>query len=418
MSEYYDPMLFLSSAGNANTMGCTFTLKEPIDGKMLADAAELLRERFPYFYVRVKKTENDIVPVPNPLPVTVRNTWEPIVFHTQESNYHLMAIKYEGKRFAVEIMHALTDGAGFLPYLKSLLFVYLSRKYHLSLDPTGFRLPGQEIPEAETGDPFPHLDIDAAEPPLYQKKPIEDFYRIHPDSRGEAHVFYLKLPEREVMRYCHENDGSPNALMAVLLARAIRKHDPESEKPLLITIAIDHKAMLGNRESYRQFANVAEIDFPKGRETLDIARLCTAVRGKLMLQAQPENSLWHAKTLKAMQQRFDTIPLQMKFEILAKASSGARWTASVSYLGSSSFGPLEPYIDEMFILAEPNVVDTALEIACIHHSFYVSFIQSFQEDGLCNAFLEELTAAEIPFERLRDEKHRLCDISWDALDNG
>ena len=114
MSEYYDPMLYLSAPGNANTMGCTVTLGEPIDGDILAEAAELLRERFPYFYIRVEKTENDLVPIPNPLPLTVRNTWEPIVFHTEASNYHLMAIKYEGKRLAVEILHGLTDGAGFL----------------------------------------------------------------------------------------------------------------------------------------------------------------------------------------------------------------------------------------------------------------------------------------------------------------
>lgn len=413
MSEYYDPMLFLSSPGNANTMGCTVTLHDTIDGGLLADAAESLRERFPYFYVRVEKSGNDLLPVPNPLPLTVRNTWEPIVFNTEASNYHIMAIKYEGKRLAVEIMHALTDGAGFLPYFKSLLFVYLSRKYQITLDPTGFRLPGQEIPAAETGDPFPELDIDAAEAPLFQKKPVEDFYRINPERKGEAHIFYLKLSEPEMIRYCRDNDGSPNALMAVLLARAIRKYDPESDKTLLITIAVDHKALLGNPESYRLFANVAEIDFPKSRENEDIERMCTAVRGKLMLQAQPENSLWHLKTLKTMQQKFNQIPLQMKFDILAKASCGARWTAAVSYVGSRSFGPLDPYIEELFVLSEPNVVDAAVEVACINHSFYLAFTQNFSDDALYNAFLDEIAAAGIPYERVRDEKYRLCDISWE-----
>ena len=295
MSEYYDPMLYLSSSGNANTMGCAVTLKEPIDGDILADSADFLRQRFPYFYVKGKLTEYDIIPIPNPLPLTVRNTWEPIVFSTEESNYHLMAIKYEGKRLAVEIVHALTDGSGFLPYIKSLLFVYLSKKYKISFDATGFRLPGQDIPESEVGDPFAKFDIDAAEVPMYQKKPIEDFYRINPDPKGDVRYFYLKLPEKEVMRYCHENDGSPNALLTVILARAIRKNDPESEKTLNLTIAIDHKAMLDNHENYRQFANVAEIDFPKCIENDDIERMCTVTRGKLMLQAQPENSIWHVK---------------------------------------------------------------------------------------------------------------------------
>lgn len=413
MAEFYDPMLYLSASENANTMGCTVTLGEPIDGDILAKAADLLRERFPYYYIQAKKTENDIIPVPNPLPVTVRNTWNPIVFNTEASNYHLMAIKYDGKRFAVEILHSITDGAGFLPYIKSLLFVYLSKKYHLNLDSTGFRLPGQEIPETESGNPFAHLDIDAAEAPFYQKKPISDFYRINPGDRGENHIFYLRLPEQEVMRYCRENDGSPNALISVLLARAIRNTDSESKKTINITIAVDHKAMLGNRDNYRQFANVAEIDFPKERENEDIERMCTVTRGKLMLQAQPENPLWHVKSLKAMRQKLEMMPLQMKFDVLGKASGAARWTAAVSYTDNRSFGVLDSYIEEVYFLAEPTVIDVAIEISCVNHTFYLAFIQNFPDDYLFKAFLDELAEADIPYQLMRDEKLSLCDITWD-----
>ncbi len=413
MSEYYEPMLYLNSSGNANTMGCTVTLGEPIDGDILAEAAELLRERFPYFYIRAKKTENDIIPIPNPLPVVVRNTWDPIVFNTAASNYHLMAIKYEGKRLAVEILHSITDGAGFLPYIKSLLFIYLSKKYHFTFDSTDFRLPGQEIPETESGDPFAHLDIDAAEAPLYQKKPIEDFYRINPGAKGEKHIFYLRLHEQEIMSYCRENDGSPNALLAVILAKAIRKTDPESEKTINVTIAVDHKAMLGNRDNYRQFANVAEIDFPKDRENEDIERMCTVIRGKLMLQAQPENSLWHLKSLKAMHKKLDMMPLQMKFDVLGKASGAARWTAAVSYTDNRSFGALDPYIEEVYLLAEPTVIDAAIEVACVNHSFYLAFIQNFSDDYLFKAFLDELAEADIPYQLISDEKLSLCDITWE-----
>ncbi|HCI73785.1 MAG TPA: hypothetical protein DHV42_04505, partial [Lachnospiraceae bacterium] len=115
-------------------MGAEVTLKEDVDGAMLSEAVEALRERYPYFYVRSRMTENDIVLVPNPLPVTVRRTWEPVTFNTGESNYHLMAVKYEGRRLAVEISHCITDGAGFVPYIKSLLFLYLSAKTGESFD--------------------------------------------------------------------------------------------------------------------------------------------------------------------------------------------------------------------------------------------------------------------------------------------
>ena len=112
MIEFYEPMLYLSTPEHPNTMGVLAVLTEAVDGELLRDAVEELRTRFPYFYVKAEQRENDLLPVPNELPMTVRNTWSPIMLNAKESNYHLGAWKYEGKRLAFEITHALTDGAG------------------------------------------------------------------------------------------------------------------------------------------------------------------------------------------------------------------------------------------------------------------------------------------------------------------
>ena len=148
--HYYDPMLCTCSQENPMTMGVTAVLTEEIDAELLKEAAQELRERFAYFYVRAKIEDNDIVVVPNPLPMTVRNTWAPIELASKEANYHLAAIKYEGNRICLEMNHTLSDGAGVSPFFKSLLFVYLSKKTGVSFPAQGFRLPGSEAPISET----------------------------------------------------------------------------------------------------------------------------------------------------------------------------------------------------------------------------------------------------------------------------
>ena len=416
MSEYYDPTLYLSTPEFPNTMGMEVILKENVDGCILSEAVESLRERFPYFYVRARKTENDIIVVPNPLPMTVRHTWEPVIFNTEESHYHLMAVKYEGKRLAVEINHYLTDGAGFLPYMKSLLFLYLSRKTGRTLDPLGFRLPGQPIPRTETGDPFAGLDIDAVKAPFYEKKPIVGFYRLNPENVRDGHCFYMKLPEEEVMRCCRDNDASPNVLFSVLIARAVRRIDPESEKTISIAIGVDHKAMLGNYDNYRMYASTAKVDFPKCREKEDIRKMCTITRGKLMLQVQPENSLWYLKTVKT---RFDMLkdtPLEEKADWVAKEAALPRFTATVSYLRSKGFGQLDQYIEEIYTLADPGVTDVVCEVCCMNHCFYLLFLQSFGDQRLFHTFIRELSELEIPCEVKRREQLRLSSISWKKAD--
>ena len=410
MKEFYEPMLYLSTPDHPNTMGVLVKLKESVDGAILRSVVEELRVRFPYFYVKVVAEGNDLFPVPNPLPMTVRNTWNPINFNSEESNFHLAAWKYEGKRLALEISHSLTDGAGVLPYIKSALYLYLSRKTGVIFASEGFRLPGDVIPESETGNPYAGLDIDGAEAPLYSKETTKDFYRLNAGAEKDQRITYIKLSEEQLMQYCKDYDGSPNAFLSVMFARAVRRYDPASEKTVSIAVAIDHKAMLGNHNNYRMGANVVELDFPRSRSLDDLMKTCTMARGQVMLQAQPENSLWAMKQKKALYTKMDQIPLEMKLGLIAKSAGSPRWSISISYANSRSFGPLDPYIDEFYVLSEPGVSDIICEIACINHTFFLAITQTFSADEFVEAFLGELESVGIGYEVVGKEPLRLCGI--------
>ncbi len=415
MSNYYDPMLVANSPENPMTMGAMAVLKENVNGTILEEAVEELRERFPYFYIRARIEGNDIITIPNPLPVTVRNTWNPILIASKDANYHHMALKFEGKRIGLEMNHTLSDGAGMLPFFKSLLFVYLSKISGESFPRNGFKLPGDPIPESETGDPFVGIDFDSVEAPLYEKEPIQDYYRFNTSSEENQHIHYLKMPVKDVMRYCRENDGSPNVLISVLMSRAVRRIDHDSKLPVTVSVAIDHKAMLGNHDNYRMFANAYAIDFSKERESDDILRMCTISRGKLMLQTQPENSAWYIKTRKMGFEKMKQMPLEMKMDMIPKSASSKRWTASVSYADSRSFGCLDPYIDELYLLSDGAAVDIMCEVACINDSFYLALVQNFDSNDFFNAFLSELKEADVPFEIKGDEVFHPCGFCYDDL---
>lgn len=410
MAEFYEPSLYLSTPENPNTMGVMLKLTEPVDGDILRDVVEQLRERFPYFYIRAVQEGNDLIPAENPLPMTVRDTWDAIRLNAEESNFHLAAWKYEGQRVAFEISHSLTDGAGVMPYIKSAMYLYLSRKTGKYFDPVGFRLPGDEIPESETGNPFAGIDIDGAEEPLYQKQTTEDFYRLNQTGRKDSQIFYLKLPESQVMKYCRDYDGSPNVFCAVMLAKAVRRADPESDQTISVSVAIDHKAMLGNFDNYRFFASVVELDFPKNRSLDDVTKACTIARGQVMLQAQPENSLWAMKQRKERSEKLASMPLEMKTGMIAKLAGNPRWSISVSYANSRTFGPLDPYIEELYVLAEPAVIDLICEIACINHNFFLAVMQNFASEVYFEALLEEFSQTGVDCEVVGREPLRLCGL--------
>ena len=312
---------------------------------------------------------------------------------------------------AFEISHSLTDGAGVLPYFKSALYLYLSRKTGRRFDPAGFRLPGQEIPESETGNPFTSLDVDAAEAPFYKKAPAEDFYRFGGEGGAEERLFCVRFSEEQLMRYCRDFDGSPNAFFAVMLARAVRRYDPESSRTVSVCVAIDYKAALGNRDNYRMFANTLELDFPKDRPLDDIMKSCTIARGQLMLQAQPENVLFALKQRKMLYAKLDQVPLETKLGAMARAAGTKRWSLSVSYANSRTFGPLDPYIEELYVLCVPGVTDVLCEITCIGGHFFLAVAQSFASEKFLEALLEELSLVGLDYEVMRKEPLGLCSIA-------
>ena len=400
-------------------MGICVTLTEPVNCDALKEAVERLRDRFPYFYVRAKLEGNNLIVVPNDLPVVIRDTWDPILLCSEEANYHLLSFKFEGNRLTAEISHSITDGAGFLPYFKSVLYYYLSTVTGQKLDPSGFRLLGDKIPEAETGNPFADLDLDSAEEPLYQKPPVTDYFRLgNPEEVGkrECTAFYLRFPEEQIMQYCKENDGSPNVLFSVLLAKAARRYDPADERTVSCLISVDMKAQLGNFENYRMFIDTAYVDMPKEQADYDISKACTKARGQLILQAQPENVMYTLKTRKAGYEKMEQMPLQMCVDVLKPALGAHRASFCVSYANCRSFGSLDPYIREVYLLSEPSVTDVMVELSCINHNFFAMFGQPFSSEDFFRAFLAELDDAGIPYDIMRKESFRLCGVRYDDIE--
>ena len=139
------------------------------------------------------------------------------------------------------------------------------------------------------------------------------------------------------------------------------------------------------------------LDFPKERDLEDITKACTIARGQLMLQAQPENSLWEIKQMKRM--------LPPPSPDIALAS------ICVSYVNSRNFGPLDPYIDELYVVTSlSKITDILCEVTCINHHFFLAFMQPYSSGEYFRCFLKELDSTGISYEFLRSEPLRMCGI--------
>jgi hypothetical protein len=115
--------------------------------------------------------------------------------------------------------------------------------------------------------------------------------------------------------------------------------------------------------------------------------------------------------------KLNQVPLDTKLGIIAKSAGTARWSMAVSYTNCKTFGPLDPYIEELYGLAEPDVADVVCEITCINHHFFLSVGQAFSSYAFINLFLDELSSVGVDHEVMRKEPFRLCGIApFEAAD--
>ncbi len=392
-NRFFDPIFYIANENHPFIMSAYFTLIDEIDGAALTEAVEELRERFPYFYVRVKAIEQELRSIPNPAPVLVRNSWKPVIIGSKENNYHLLAVRYEGKRLCIEVSHCLTDGAGIMPYLKALLYLYFIKSTDARLNPTGLRLPGTDFVAGELGCPYPLEEITKVKKPVLVRDAV-DFYKFEDGPvpmDGRKKIFFLQISGEDMLHYCRKNDGSPNAVLAVLMTKAIREVDAEIDKDITIGVAINQKALLGNYENFNFGTDTVGVDFPKDRPIDDMSKACTIARGQIIAQTLEDNVLWAIKQRKAALEKIGMIPLvEQKIDLLKDFQDRPAGSAIVSYTGNRTLGDMDAFIDEFYCITDAAGTNMLLENNYLNGTFYLAVIQNFSSETYLKALLEQL----------------------------
>ena len=113
-------------------------MNKNVDGKILDIAVNKAIKRYPYFSVCVEKDgDGRYVLNANNCPVSVSRTLNPPPpLGSSAVNYHLISVDYMGKMVYFYFNHSISGACGFIPFIKTALYLYISEKFGVSLDPT------------------------------------------------------------------------------------------------------------------------------------------------------------------------------------------------------------------------------------------------------------------------------------------
>ena len=397
--------------GKAFYMTYHFELDQPTDGEMLRKAWDQTVKVYPYLSWAVVLRNGKYAMARNDLPFVIRETEEIIEPFKEAGNFHTAAIGYKGNRLCFYIDHVPFDGTGVQFVLETFFYCYFCLK-----DGTAYPVPEDVLTEkdipVEGLAEDAYLAVDPIDPQGLAQAFMGQGTFVTPESPAEGIFvpmedcgrFCISVPKEELMEYAGKVSGSPMAVIAVLMAKAMEKVHPENTLPVKITSPVSVRRIMGNTHSLQhqvvhtsyQFS-ADELKAEGSHEKLirdyrthlkgfmteqNIRMMCGVYSGIVqgMLKAQQ----YHMLDKVIMEQR---------------ENMGAG--IAVSYLGILRTGEYGKRIrmTAFHAMQEKGIMLQAAEIG---GTFYLCWYQGFRDDCYVRAMTEEMTALGMPgarFER-------------------
>ena len=403
IEEIYKPSYYTADEQISNVIRIVAEMKENVDGVGLEKAALISLKRYPYFAVKPEIEGNSYVNVENTAPFHVTEGITSVHLLTKESNYYPLAVQYEGKRIAIDISHALTDGRGFMPFVKTLLYYYILFTVGEGIASDDINTVDTPIFGDELGSPDERINYNEITAPLAERKTARSIFRLQEiglNNIGNKTVHHLRINGAEFMKYTKSMDASPSAIMSAMMAKVIWSLS-NTEKDLPVLIAVDHRPMLHNKHSYRLLSNSLTVIYEEKQKGWPLGKLCTVTRGSIMLQSDEQNILYYRKQMLLGAQKMNMLPsVKSKIELMKgrAAQSLSRYSYVVSYPGIVNLGEVEKFTDKLYALTD-DVVDGGLsiEILSFRGDFYITFMQGFDDDRIINKFISLLDDETIEY---------------------
>ena len=402
LTKYMKPDTYLlyetrKNAPSNTNIRFALEITEDVNGDVLRVAVNEAIKRYPYFSVRVEIRDGAYILVPNALPIVVMETRYPAVpLGSEEVNHHLNYIDYSDDMIYFNVSHSITDAAGYIPFVKSVLYQYLIRVHDEPLSPEGILLPDSEFLPGEFDFPeagsLPESDFSYKREQKMGYFPAEDYIQAmrNPDYRNEGY-YCITMKQREFMKYIHSNDASPAAILSVLMFKALAPLFPEEADTFSAGIAFNFRKDVDCPRAYHSISTVLHAVYKRSYLDFPVDKLGTITRGMITLQTQPENSVIHMKDALKFYEQVDALKtVEEKRDFCLKEglfTKGCKDTYNVSYVGRTDFGSMGKYVRSLNTLAYGNLL---VEINAIGNMFYITLNQMVKTEKYIRAFLDTL----------------------------
>lgn len=410
------PYYYGASKESSNNIRFVIEMQDEIDGEMFAKAVKLSMSRYPYFCVRVASNDQELFLEENKEDVVVAHTNEPITLGGMDANGHLLAFSWWGNQVYLDCFHGLSDGAGYLPLINTVIYYYCRERYDSNLNPEGIRLGGESIPEEEIKDLYPDSVDDSIKPVgRYVRKSAFDLRSAGLCTPGNPFWYEVQIPEDAFMKYNRSNDASPAVMIGVLMARAVEELHKNADKPIVCSMAMNIRKTLHAMTAHHSLVTQLFLEYKEAMKKMDIGEQATCFRGMIMIQGQDENIWQSVKGNLKINERIHAMPdmksKRMMTQQIVESCVGLD-TFKVSYVGKNHMGAAEKYVKGMHVVLDMNRNNMMIEVSAVHGWFHLTFQQNWAEDVYVKAFLRQLDKEGITYKTKEGQTIKVASIDF------
>ena len=412
----------LYAAGNdlLNTIRSQIRMTEPINPDILRKAADMAIIRYPYFAVKLIRSNEEYIMIPNNEPLVISSEGKAITLGGDASNHHLMALAYDKDSIYIDTSHFITDGNGIFPFIKkkTLLYCYLHILHpNETFDTANINLPDRDISPDEADDyPFPDKTIPTE--PLGEVRIPENVYTLQDQPNGYAArdkwtSFRIKIKQKQMMNYASSVDGSPASFIAAVMYRSITLLDTDIHQPIVCGMQHQYRKALGKPMSHLCHVNIVPIVYPEQMKNKDIELLNTMTRGSIILRADDTNDLQSVNKHITNEEKIKTLSLREKKQYMREEllNGIGKNTFEVSYTGRVPFSGLDKYITDFIPYIDMSLSGgISIEIFSVHEWFCINIMQRNDNSQYVNKFVELLESFGIKCEAMEQSHFEISNF--------
>ena len=407
-----NPLLYGANEDFFSAFRLAIRMKDRVDYDLLFRSVEQAIVRYPYFRVCPEREDQNLILRYNENPLPVFPDDRTITLGSEESGGHLISFGCKDKTIFIDASHYIADGMGIDPLMKSLLYYYVSMRYGKEgIAADRIRLSECAVCGEEHAYPFPDEKIEADGLDI-SFNINEDAYGLDPEAfdNGGLYAYHLHIPQKAMMLKASSSDGSPISFLSVLLYRAFHNLDSRIDRPIVAHVQHQYRAALRTPMSHHSLVSYIPVALPTRLSKWDVERQNTVVRGQVILKGGVEADI------AAVNRLIEAFPSDGSFadkkDAMARyAENSVRGkTFGISYVGKLDWCGLDPYVEDLHAYIGEKYTKNMMivEVMTVGEDFSLTFMQSGRGEKYLNAFIEEISALDIPVTLVGEERYNLC----------